>query len=82
RKGNPYDNAFAESCMKTLKSEEVHLWEYRTMEDVQQRIPYFIEDVYNHKRLHSAIGYRPPSEFEYLLESTPNPSRDTLISLL
>ena len=56
RKGNPYDNAFAESFMKTLKSEEVHLWEYRTMEDAQRRIPYFIEDVYNHKRLHSAIG--------------------------
>jgi hypothetical protein len=48
RKGNPYDNAFAESFMKTLKSEEVHLWEYRTMEDAQRRIPYFIEDVYIH----------------------------------
>lgn len=82
RKGNPYDNAFAESFMKTLKSEEVHLWEYRTMEDVQRRIPYFIEDVYNHKRLHSAIGYCPPNEFEFLLESNPNPSQDTLISLL
>ena len=45
RKGNPYDNAYAESFMKTLKSEEVHLWEYRTMEDAQRRIPYFIEDV-------------------------------------
>jgi transposase InsO family protein len=82
RKGNPYDNAFAESFIKTLKSEEVHLWEYRTMEDAQRRIPYFIEDVYNHKRLHSAIGYCPPSEFEALLKSTPNPSRNTLISLL
>jgi putative transposase len=82
RKGNPYDNAFAESFLKTLKSEEVHLWEYRTMEDAQRRIPYFIEDVYNHKRLHSAIGYCPPSEFEFLLESTPNPSQNTLISLL
>ena len=48
RKGNPFDNAYAESFMKTLKSEEVHLWEYRTMEDAQRRIPYFIEDVYNH----------------------------------
>jgi putative transposase len=45
RKGNPYDNAFAESFIRTLKSEEVHLWEYRTMEDAQRRIPYFIEDV-------------------------------------
>ena len=82
RKGNPYDNAFAESFMKTLKSEEVHLWEYRTMEDVQKRIPYFIEDVYNQKRLHSAIGYRPPCEYEMLLESTPIPSQNTLITLL
>ena len=82
RKGNPYDNAFAESFMKTLKSEEVHLWEYRTMEDAQRRIPYFIEDVYNHKRLHSAIGYCPPNEYEFMLELTPNPSRDTLIGLL
>ncbi len=82
RKGNPYDNAFAESFMKTLKSEEVHLWEYRTIENDQRRIPYFIEDVYNHKRPHSAIGYCPPKEFEFLLETAPNPSRDTLISLL
>jgi putative transposase len=44
RKGNPFDNAYAESFIKTLKSEEVHLWEYRTMEDAQRRIPYFIED--------------------------------------
>jgi hypothetical protein len=82
RKENPYDNAFAESFMKTLKSEEVHLWEYRAMEDVQKRISYFIEDVYNQKRLHSAIGYRPPCEYEMLLESTPIPSQDTLITLL
>jgi transposase InsO family protein len=82
RKGNPYDNAFAESFMKTLKSEEVHLWEYRTMEDAQRRIPYFIEDVYNHKRLHSAIGYCPPNEYEFMLESTPNPSQNTLIRAL
>ncbi len=67
RKGNPYDNAFAESFMKTLKSEEVYLWEYRMMEDAQRRIPYFIEDVYKHKRFHSVIGYCPPSEFEFLL---------------
>ena len=67
RKGNPYDNAYAESFFKTLKSEEVHLWEYRTIEDVQNRIPYFINDVYNHKRLHSAIGYRPPDEYERIV---------------
>ena len=66
RKGNPYDNAVAESFIKTLKTEEVYLWEYRTLEDVGKRLPYFIEQVYNRKRLHSALGYRPPDEFEEL----------------
>ena len=64
RKGNPYDNAVAESFMKTLKAEEVYLGEYRMLEDVQNRLPYFIEQVYNRKRLHSALGYVPPNEFE------------------
>lgn len=81
RKGNPYDNAYAESFIKTLKSEEVQLWEYRTMEDVQKRIPYFIEDVYNQKRLHSSLGYLPPCEFENMLTVTRNPCQDTLIVL-
>jgi len=66
-KGNPYDNAFAESLIKTLKQEEVYLWQYETYQDVIERIPYFILDVYNKKRLHSALGYRPPEEFESLL---------------
>jgi len=52
RKGNPYDNAYAESFIKILKSEEKHLWEYRATEDVRRRIPCFIEDANNHKRLH------------------------------
>jgi len=64
RKGNPYDNAKAESFMKTLKSEEVYLWDYSTFEDAQKRIPYFINAVYNQKRLHSSLGYLPPDEFE------------------
>ena len=64
RKGNPYDNAFAESFMKTIKTEEVYLWEYQTLEDVLTRIPYFIEDVYNQKRLHASLGYMPPNKFE------------------
>ena len=66
-KGNPYDNAFAESFIKTLKQEEVYLWQYETFSDVAERIPYFILDVYNKKRLHPALGYRPPEEFESLL---------------
>jgi transposase InsO family protein len=70
RKGNPYDNATAESFFKTLKSEEVYLWDYRTMDDVQNRLPFFIEDVYNRKRLHSSLGYRPPVEFEELFNQT------------
>ena len=68
RKGNPYDNAFAESFMKTIKTEEVYLWEYRTLDDVQRRIPYFIEDVYNQKRLHASLDYLPPNEFEATMQ--------------
>lgn len=82
RRGNPYDNAYAESFIKTLKSEEVHLWEYRTMEDAQKRIPYFIEDVYNQKRLHSALGYCPPCEFETMFDLNQNPCQNTQITLL
>ena len=63
-KGNPYDNAFMESFYKTLKYEEVHLWNYETYEDVIERLPFFLEEVYNQKRLHSSIGYVPPAEFE------------------
>ncbi len=69
RKGNPYDNAAAESFIKTLKAEEVYLWEHRTMDDVQNRLPTFIEDVYNRKRLHSSLGYRPPVEFEEMFNN-------------
>jgi len=64
RKGNPYDNAFAESFMKTIKTEEVYLWEYRTLDDVLGRLPYFIEQVYNQKRLHASLDYVPPAEYE------------------
>jgi putative transposase len=64
RKGNPYDNAAAESFMKTLKYEEVYLWDYQSLEDVKHRVPYFLQEVYNQKRLHSALGYVTPEEFE------------------
>jgi len=67
RRGNPYDNARMESFFKTLKQEEVYLYEYETITDMMARLPYFIEEVYNRKRLHSALGYRPPEEFEKLL---------------
>ena len=64
RKGNPYDNAFAESFIKTLKVEEVYLNEYKTFEDAYRNIRRFIEKVYNHKRLHSALNYKSPERFE------------------
>jgi transposase InsO family protein len=64
RKANPYDNAYAESFMKTLKYEEVYLNEYQNMNEARGAITYFLEDVYNQKRLHSALGYMPPAEFE------------------
>jgi putative transposase len=64
RKGNPYDNAFAESFIKTLKIEEVYLNEYQAFEDAYRNIWRFIEKVYNHKRLHLALDYRSPERFE------------------
>ena len=64
RKGNPYNNTFAESFIKTLKWEEVYLNEYETFEDAIKNIQHFIEKVYNKKRVHSALGYRSPDQFE------------------
>ncbi len=66
-RGNPYDNAFVESFMKTLKVEEVYLQSYRTYQDVIESVPGFIEAVYNAKRLHSGLGYQSPDEFEAAL---------------
>ena len=64
RSGNPYDNAKCESFMKTLKYEEVYRQEYRDLADARASIQRFIEKIYNAKRLHSALGYLPPIEFE------------------
>lgn len=72
RKGNPWDNAACESFMKTLKHEEVYRTEYRNMADARARIGHFLEDVYNAKRLHSALQYLAPNEFERRL--TPSAS--------
>ena len=64
RSGNPYDNAYAESFMKTLKSEEVDGRRYHSLEDAATSIGSFIEDFYNQNRLHSRLGYLSPAEFE------------------
>jgi transposase InsO family protein len=64
RPGNPYDNAKAESFMKTLKTEEVNGKAYANIEDARRQIGAFIETIYNRQRLHSALGYKPPVEFE------------------
>jgi len=70
RKANPWDNAACESFMKTLKSEEVYRTEYRDQADARLRIGQFLERVYNQKRLHSALDYRSPVEFERELRTT------------
>jgi putative transposase len=67
RVGNPYDNAKAESFMKTLKQEEVDGSAYRQAADARAKIGSFIEEVYNRQRLHSALDYKPPVEYEELL---------------
>ena len=72
RKGNPWDNAACESFMKTLKYEEVYRSEYRDLAEARASIGQFLERVYNRKRLHSALGYVPPVEFEAHLAAQKN----------
>ena len=69
RKGNPWDNATCESFLKTLKYEEVYRSDYRDLVDARSRIGEFLEEVYNEKRLHSALDYLSPVEFERRLRS-------------
>ena len=71
-RGNPFDNAQAESFFKTLKHEEVNLTQYRNFEEAKTNIPAFIEQVYNRERLHSALGYRSPVEFEEQYKTRPS----------
>jgi transposase InsO family protein len=73
RPGNPYDNAKAERFMRSLKYEEIYLNDYDTFAEVLASVKYFIDEVYNHKRLHSALGYRPPVEFEASLLALTSP---------
>jgi transposase InsO family protein len=64
RPGNPYDNAFCESFMKTLKQEEIYCSQYADIDDLRTHVQQFIDQYYNHRRLHSALGYLSPSAFE------------------
>jgi hypothetical protein len=64
RPGRPYDNAYCESFLKTLKREEIHANDYRNLEHLFTSVEAFIEQYYNRRRLHSALGYRPPEDFE------------------
>lgn len=73
RRGNAYDNAKAERFIRTLKYEEVYMNEYEDMAEARERIGHFLEEVYNRKRLHSALGYVPPAEFEQSLVSANTP---------
>lgn len=73
RRGNAYDNAKAERFMRTLKYEEVYMNEYEDMAEARECIGHFLEEVYNRKRLHSALGYLPAAEFEQSLLSANTP---------
>ncbi len=71
RAGNPYDNALCESWIKTLKAEEIYVNEYQNLGHLHCHMAEFIEQYYNHCRLHSALGYRSPEEFERQLAAQP-----------
>ena len=78
RPANPYDNASCESFMKTLKREEIYANEYGDMDDLRSHIEEFIDRYYNRQRLHSALGYRPPEEFEQVAQQAAAPDGATM----
>ena len=80
RRGRPEDNALAESFFATLKTEEVRLNDYRDFAEAQARLSQFVDDVYNHKRLHSALGYRAPVEFEAVVAASSSNGAGTAAS--
>lgn len=80
RTGNPYDNAQVESFFKTLKHEEVYAYEYETMQDVLERLPTFLEETYNRRRLHSSLGYVPPEEYELVYATTEGQNPEPCLS--
>jgi putative transposase len=71
----PEENAYIESFFKTMKREEVYVKDYKTMKDVLNNLPKFIDEIYNEKRLHSALGYIPPKEFEAEVMKLKNAKR-------
>ena len=81
RPGNPYDNAKAESFMKTLKAEEVNGKLYANLEDARRQIGTFIDALYNRQRLHSALGYKPPVEFEDEITGRSKPQTNVATTL-
>jgi putative transposase len=81
RPSNPFDNAQCESFIKTLKQEEIYCHQYRDLEELHLHLGEFIEDYYNHRRLHSALGYRTPAEFEARLAGVPAATLSASIKL-
>lgn len=80
RPGNPYDNALAESFLKTLKYEQVYREDYRDFAEAYASIGQFLEVIYNQQRLHSALGYLPPAEFERVAGGLLEPALDLSLS--
>lgn len=74
RPANPYDNAACERFMRTLKQEEIYCTEYRDLEDLRRHMEQFIDQYYNRQRLHSALGYQTPEEFERSLTTAATPA--------